>query len=91
MLTPIFKRNYHLHHAGFAQKQGIANAYHWDTTYPFGLSAGQLPSPNPAPPNFDLQRRKINNDNYLTVSDIQKKPVAMCFRHWFNISLIHVI
>ncbi|GBM45272.1 hypothetical protein AVEN_101225-1 [Araneus ventricosus] len=34
-------------------KQGIANAYHWVQTCPFGFSAGQLPSPNPAPPNFD--------------------------------------
>ncbi|GBM38326.1 hypothetical protein AVEN_158354-1 [Araneus ventricosus] len=34
-------------------KQGIANAYHWVQTCPFGLSAGQLLSPNPAPPNFD--------------------------------------
>ncbi|GBL79943.1 hypothetical protein AVEN_28983-1 [Araneus ventricosus] len=34
-------------------KQGIANAYHWVQTSPFGFSAGQLPSPNPAPPNFD--------------------------------------
>ncbi|GBN53811.1 hypothetical protein AVEN_182404-1 [Araneus ventricosus] len=34
-------------------KQGIANAYHWVQTCPYGLSAGQLPSPNPAAPNFD--------------------------------------
>ncbi|GBN68094.1 hypothetical protein AVEN_217565-1 [Araneus ventricosus] len=34
-------------------KQGIANAYHWVQTCPFGFSAEQLPSPNPAPPNFD--------------------------------------
>ncbi|GBL83381.1 hypothetical protein AVEN_62182-1 [Araneus ventricosus] len=34
-------------------KQGIANAYHWVQTCPFGFSAGKLPSPNPAPPNFD--------------------------------------
>ncbi|GBN32113.1 hypothetical protein AVEN_64708-1 [Araneus ventricosus] len=33
--------------------QGVANAYHWVQTCPFRLSAGQLPSPNPAPPNFD--------------------------------------
>ncbi|GBM25839.1 hypothetical protein AVEN_144246-1 [Araneus ventricosus] len=34
-------------------KQGIANAYVWVQICPFGFSAGQLPSPNPAPPNFD--------------------------------------
>ncbi|CAL1271303.1 unnamed protein product [Larinioides sclopetarius] len=33
--------------------QGIANAYHWVQTCPFGLSAGQTPPQNPAPSNFD--------------------------------------
>ncbi|GBN69076.1 hypothetical protein AVEN_221782-1 [Araneus ventricosus] len=39
-------------------KQGIANAYHWVQTCPFGFSAGQLPSPNPAPPNFDAPKEE---------------------------------
>ncbi|GBN32048.1 hypothetical protein AVEN_223964-1, partial [Araneus ventricosus] len=38
--------------------QGVANAYHWVQTCPFRLSAGQLPSPNPAPPNFDPSKEE---------------------------------
>ncbi|GBM97304.1 Transposon Ty3-G Gag-Pol polyprotein [Araneus ventricosus] len=59
-------------------KQGIANAYHWVQTCPFGLSAGQLPSPNPAPPNFDPPKKENQQWQLPTVSGYYKRNPLPC-------------
>ncbi|GBN01217.1 hypothetical protein AVEN_185750-1 [Araneus ventricosus] len=54
-------------------KQGIANAYHWVQTCPSGLSAGQLPFPNPAPPNFDPPKEENQQWQLPTTTEDQGK------------------
>ncbi|GBO03460.1 hypothetical protein AVEN_124358-1 [Araneus ventricosus] len=70
-------------------KQGIANAYHWIQTCPFGLSSGQLLSPNPAPPNFDPPKEENQQCQLPTVSGYYKrKPLPCVLDTGSTISLI---
>ncbi|GBN69021.1 hypothetical protein AVEN_77864-1 [Araneus ventricosus] len=60
-------------------KQGIANAYHSVTNLPIWTFCRTLPSPNPAPPNFDPPKRKINNDNYPHKSALPVRNPQLTF------------
>ncbi|GBL96650.1 hypothetical protein AVEN_207811-1 [Araneus ventricosus] len=59
-------------------KQGIANAYHWVQTSTMDFPAGQLPSPNSAPPVGPSKGVKINTQ-LPTVSDTTKETRCLVF------------
>ncbi|GBM49560.1 Transposon Ty3-I Gag-Pol polyprotein [Araneus ventricosus] len=75
MLTPIFKTNYHLHHAGFAQNKSLPMLI-----IGYKLAHLDFPQDNYHLPiqlhlTLTLQRRKINNDNCLQYPDTTKETL----------------
>ncbi|GBO21471.1 hypothetical protein AVEN_245751-1 [Araneus ventricosus] len=78
-LTPISKTNYHLHHAGFAQNKALPMLI-----IGYKLAHLDFPQDNYHLPILlhlilTLQRRKINNDNYLQYPDTTKETRCHVF------------
>ncbi|GBO38835.1 hypothetical protein AVEN_93631-1 [Araneus ventricosus] len=79
MLTPISKTNCHLHHAGFAQNKALPMLIIGYKLAHLDFLQDNYHLPILLHLTLTLQRRKINNDNYLHYPDTTKETRCHVF------------
>ncbi|GBM22873.1 hypothetical protein AVEN_55458-1 [Araneus ventricosus] len=79
ILTPIFKTNCHLHHAGIAQNKALPMLIIGYKLAHLDFLQDNYHLPILLHLTLTLQRRKINNDNYLQYPDTTKETRCHVF------------